>query len=74
MPKPDLVLYLHVPSDVTEKLILSRVSGEVNQKTGIKNDIYEKDIRHQRRCKRLALSANWTLSMPTRWPSTNIRS
>lgn len=56
MPKPDLVLYLHVPSDVTEKLILSRVSGEVNQKTGIKNDIYEKDIRHQRRCKQLALS------------------
>ena len=46
LPKPDLIIYLDVPTDFTERLMRGR-----EEKTGTKADIHEKDLDYLRTCR-----------------------
>lgn len=46
LPKPDLVIYLDVPTDFTEKLMRQRESS-----TGTQADIHEKDMEYLATCR-----------------------
>ena len=46
LPQPDLVIYLDMPTDFTEKLMRSR-----EQKTGTTADIHEKDLAYLATCR-----------------------
>ncbi len=60
LPKPDLVLYLDVPTDFTEKLMRSREAA-----TGTSADIHEKDRQYLATCRQMGRQAaqfyGWTV-------------
>ena len=60
LPKPDLILYLDVPTDFTEKLLRHR-----EQDTNTKADIHEKDMAYLATCRETGRSAaayyGWTV-------------
>lgn len=60
LPRPDLVIYLDVPTDFTEKLMRHR-----EQDTGTHADIHEKDLSYLATCRQTGRAAaafyNWTV-------------
>ena len=60
LPRPDLTIYLDVPTDFTEKLMRSR-----EQNTGTKADIHEQDTEYLATCRRTGRAAaefyGWTV-------------
>lgn len=60
LPRPDLIIYLDVPTDFTEKLMRHRESS-----TGTTADIHEKDISYLATCRETGRAAaqfyGWTL-------------
>jgi len=60
LPCPDLVIYLDVPTDFTEKLMRHR-----EQDTGTQADIHEKDLEYLATCRRVGRAAadfyGWTV-------------
>ena len=60
LPRPDLVIYLDVPTDFTEKLMRSRESA-----THTSADIHEQDMGYLATCRRTGKAAaafyNWTV-------------
>ena len=52
LPKPDLVIYLDVPTDYTEKMMRSREAA-----TNTKADIHEKDMAYLATCRRTGRAA-----------------
>ena len=60
LPRPDLTIYLDVPTDFTEKLMRSR-----EQSTGTKADIHEQDTEYLATCRRTGRAAaefyGWTV-------------
>lgn len=46
LPEPDLVIYLDLPTDISEKMMRQREAA-----TGISADIHEKDAAYLRRCR-----------------------
>ena len=60
LPRPDLVIYLDVPTDFTEKLLRSR-----EQSTNTKADIHEQDMQYLSTCRQTGRAAaefyGWTV-------------
>ena len=60
LPKPDLVIYLDVPTDFTEKMMRSREAA-----TNTSADIHEKDLEYLATCRRTGKAAaayyGWTV-------------
>ena len=60
LPKPDLVIYLDVPTDFTEKMMRSREAA-----TNTHADIHEQDLTYLATCRRTGRAAakfyNWTV-------------
>ena len=60
LPAPDLVIYLDVPTDFTEKMMRVREAA-----TNTRADIHEKDLEYLATCRRTAKTAaefyNWTV-------------
>lgn len=60
LPKPDLVLYLDMPTELTEVLMRKRESD-----TNTQADIHEKDMNYLRTCRKTGLEAaafyGWTV-------------
>ena len=60
LPRPDLTIYLDVPTDFTEKLLRGR-----EQATNTKADIHEKDLQYLATCRQCGKEAaafyNWTV-------------
>ena len=60
LPRPDLVIYLDVPTDFTEKLMRHR-----EQDTGTTADIHEKDLAYLATCRQIGRTAaeyyGWTV-------------
>ena len=60
LPQPDLIIYLDVPTDFTEKLMRGRESA-----TGTTADIHEKDMQYLSTCRETGRSAakfyGWTV-------------
>ena len=60
LPKPDLIIYLDVPTDFTERLMRGR-----EEKTGTKADIHEKDMDYLMTCRKTGKAAaayyGWTV-------------
>lgn len=52
MPRPDLTLFLDMPEEISQKLLLKRYNGDESKK-----DIHERDISFQHRCREAALYA-----------------
>lgn len=52
LPQPDLIIYLDMPTDFTEKLMRSR-----EEKTGTKADIHEKDMQYLATCRETGRAA-----------------
>lgn len=52
LPKPDLIIYLDVPTDYTDKLLRHR-----EQDTNTKADIHEKDMQYLATCRECGRSA-----------------
>lgn len=52
LPAPDLVIYLDMPTDITEKMMAER-----RAKTGTAGDIHENDSEYLKRCRNYALKA-----------------
>lgn len=50
IPKPDLVIFLDMPTDVSQKLLSSRYGGDENKK-----DIHERDTEYLAACREAAL-------------------
>ncbi len=46
IPKPDAVIFLSMPPEMSEKLLMTRYGGD-----GDKKDIHEKDIEYQIKCR-----------------------
>ena len=57
LPKPDKVLYLDMPPEISRELILARYEGDENKK-----DIHEKDYDYLVNCREVALYAAKLLS------------
>jgi dTMP kinase len=51
LPSPDVVVYLDMPIEVSEKLLGERYSGDESKK-----DIHERDVDFQRSCRNAALT------------------
>ena len=49
IPKPDLVIYLQVPVEASQKMLSGRYDGDDNKK-----DIHEKDVEYQNLCRKTA--------------------
>lgn len=49
LPKPDLVLFLDMPSEVADRLLAVRYAGDETKK-----DLHERDRAYQRRCREAA--------------------
>jgi len=60
LPKPDLVVYLDVPTDFTEKLMRGREAA-----TGTQADIHEQDLAYLSKCRSIGRSVadfyGWTV-------------
>ena len=60
LPRPDLTIYLDVPTDFTEKMLRSRESS-----TNTKADIHEKDMQYLATCRQVGKNAaqfyGWTV-------------
>ncbi len=60
LPRPDLVIYLDVPTDFTEKMMRSREAA-----TNTHADIHEQDLEYLATCRRMGKTAasyyNWTV-------------
>ena len=60
LPKPDLIIYLDVPTDYTDKLLRHR-----EQDTNTKADIHEKDMQYLATCRQCGKAAadfyGWTV-------------
>lgn len=60
MPKPDKVIFLDMPIEISQKLLSKRYDGDESKK-----DIHEKNIDFLRRCRKAALytaeSDNWQI-------------
>ena len=60
LPRPDLVIYLDVPTDFTEKMMRSREAA-----TNTHADIHEQDLQYLATCRRTGKAAasfyNWTV-------------
>lgn len=60
LPAPDLVLYLDMPTDVSQRLMSERYMGDESRK-----DIHEKDLEYLRTCENCARFAahadNWVV-------------
>lgn len=52
VPRPDCVVYLDMPIDISQKLLLHRYSGDVGKK-----DIHEANVAYLRSCRTAALYA-----------------
>lgn len=52
IPKPDVVIYLDMPVEISQKMMTSRYSGDENKK-----DIHESNIPYLLKCREAALSA-----------------
>lgn len=52
LPKPDLVLYLDMPLDISQKLLRHRYDGDDTKK-----DIHESNLRYLENCRKAALYA-----------------
>ena len=52
VPKPDLIIYLDVEPDVSQKLLSKRYSGDESKK-----DLHEKDVDFLFNCRKSALYA-----------------
>lgn len=52
IPRPDLVLFLDMPIEASQKLLSGRYGGDESKK-----DLHERDLAYQRRCRRAALFA-----------------
>ncbi len=50
IPKPDMVIFLDMPTEVSQKLLGNRYSGDDNKK-----DIHERDIEYLNHCRESAL-------------------
>ncbi len=53
IPKPDLVVFLDMPVEVSQKLMLGRYQGDENKK-----DIHEKDVEYLLECHKAAAFAS----------------
>ncbi len=49
IPKPDAVIFLSMPPEMSEKLLMNRYMGDGDLK-----DIHEKDLEYQRKCQEAA--------------------
>ncbi len=60
LPRPDAVVFLDMPIDVSQKLLKNRYDGDDSKK-----DIHERDLDYLRRCREAALFAadarDWTI-------------
>lgn len=58
IPKPDVVIYLDMPVEISQKMMSERYSGDENKK-----DIHESNVAYLLKCREAALSAgkamNW---------------
>lgn len=52
LPKPDVVIYLDMPPEITQKLISKRYNGDNSKK-----DILEADFEYMQKCRKSALYA-----------------
>lgn len=52
IPKPDLVIYLDMPIEISQKLMTSRYNGDENKK-----DVHEADVAFLQSCRKSALYA-----------------
>ena len=52
LPKPDAVIFLSMPEEVSDKLLLERYSGDESKK-----DIHELDREYQKKCRKSAFFA-----------------
>lgn len=52
LPEPDLVLYLDMPTEISEKLIEMRYGGDEN-----KRDLHERNAEYLQKCRKAALYA-----------------
>lgn len=50
IPKPDLVIYLDMPVDISQRLMTERYNGDENKK-----DVHEADVDFLNKCRRSAL-------------------
>ena len=50
IPAPDAVIFLSMPPEMSERLLMNRYEGDGNKK-----DIHEKDIEYQRKCREAAM-------------------
>lgn len=60
IPKPDLVIYLDMPIEISQKLMTSRYNGDEDKK-----DVHETDVSFLKQCRNAALYAaenqGWTV-------------
>lgn len=60
LPKPDMVLYLDLPTELSEQMLRQR-----EQNTGVKADIHEKDDTYLRNCRinarQIARDLGWSM-------------
>ena len=49
IPKPDAVIYLDMPIEVSQKLMTGRYNGDESKK-----DIHEKDVEYLKMCRKAA--------------------
>ena len=58
IPKPDLVIYLDVPVEISQRLMTDRYSGDENKK-----DVHESNVEFLKKCRKSALytanKQNW---------------
>ncbi|MBP1560830.1 MAG: deoxynucleoside kinase [Oscillospiraceae bacterium] len=52
LPEPNLVIFLDMPTDISQKLLSARYNGDESRK-----DIHESDLQYLRACRRSALYA-----------------
>jgi len=55
LPKEDLVLFLYVPVEISQKLIEQKASSERRYAKGKKKDVYEADVAYQKEVLKLYL-------------------
>lgn len=60
IPKPDMVIFLDMPTSVSQKLLAGRYSGDENKK-----DIHERDVEYLNHCREAAIFtakfSNWQI-------------